>query len=287
MLYIFTSGILWGTVGIFVKILSSLGADVSQTSFLRMLFAFLIMFSFAVSKHGKKFFAQDKKTVFFCALLGIISNGLFNIFYSTSIKLNGMGIACVLMYTAPVFTAIASFLIFHEKFSKLKIFALILNISGCILTVTGGNIFNNANISIMGILAGLGSGFGYGMAAVFGKAAGEKTDALIVSTYSYFFAVIFLIIFSTPHDLNFAGNLKILSAGFFYGFIPTALAYMFYYTGLKKIRDISKVPVIASIEPVTAVLIGIFVFNESINAANFLGFAVVFLSIALMVKFQK
>ena len=283
MIYIFLSGILWGTIGIFVKTLSSLGADSSLIMFMRMFFAFVIMFTVAFVNHGRKIILHDRKALIFCALLGIISNGLFNIFYTASIKINGMAIACVLMYTAPVFTALASRIIFHEKFSGLKIFALILNILGCILTVTGGN-FSRDNIVLTGILAGLGSGFGYGMAAIFAKAACERTDDLIVSVYGFFFAVIFLLIFRTP-NVNFAiANPKILLMGILYGLIPTALAYLVYYNGLRKVHDTSRVPVIASIEPVAAVLIGMLIYNEEIGFANFIGVAVVLVSIIIMVR---
>ena len=287
MLYIFIAGILWGTIGIFVKELNSLGADSSLIIFLRMFSALIIISLIALLKHGTKIFIRDKKTILFCALLGFVSNGLFNIFYTASIKLNGMGIACVLMYTAPIFTAIASRILFHEKFSRLKIFALILNIFGCILTVTGGNIFNNADISLIGILAGLGSGFGYGMAAIFGKAAAEKTDPLIVSIYSYFFAVIFLLAFNPPNFNAAFNDVKIFVVGALYGFIPTAFAYFIYYIGLQKVKNTSKVPVIASIEPVTAVLIGTLLYNEQVREANFVGFVVVLFSIAIMMKEKK
>ena len=280
MFLIFIAGVLWGAIGIFVKELNNLGASSAQTCFLRMFSGFLIMAAVGLVKNKKNFFAIDKKTLLLCAGLGLISHGFFNICYTASIKLNGMGIACVLMYSAPVFTAMASGIFFHEKISGLKIFALALNILGCILTVTGGSL-SGGNFSLIGILAGLGTGFCYGMAAIFGK-AGEKTDASIISAYSYFFAALFLLIFNTPSFENL--NAKILSMGFLYGLIPTSLAYMVYYNGLKKIRGTSKVPVIASIEPVVAVLIGMVIYNEQATAANFVGFAVVFLSIVIMVK---
>lgn len=272
MLLIFIAGLLWGTIGIFVNELNSLGADSSLTCFLRMFFAFSIMFSVAIFKHGKKFFNIDRKTLLLCAGLGLISQGFFNICYTASIKLNGMGVACVLMYSAPVFTATASAIFFHEKISCLKIFALALNILGCVLTVTGGNIFD-VSFSLIGILAGIGTGFCYGMAAIFGKAAGEKNDALVMSAYSYFFAVMFLAIFNCP-ELNLI-NAKILGTAFLYALIPTSLAYMIYYDGLKKLKDISKVPIIASIEPVAAVLLGMIIYNEQVGPVNFLGIAVV------------
>jgi drug/metabolite transporter (DMT)-like permease len=77
---------------------------------------------------------------------------------------------------------------------------------------------------------------------------------------------------------------KILGAGALYALIPTSIAYVVYYIGLGKVRDTGKVPVIASIEPVTAVAIGIALYGERIGAVNFTGIAVVLISIIIMVK---
>ena len=283
MILVFISGLLWGTIGVFVNGLLSLGADGELISFLRMFSAFAIILAVSIVKHGRKIILHDRRALFLCVLLGVLCNGVYNLFYSASIRINGMGIACVLMYTAPVFTAIASAIIFREKFSALKIFALAVNIVGSVLTVTGGN-FSGANIDMAGILAGIGTGFCYGMAAVIGRLAGERTDSLTVSMYSYFSAMMFLVIFMRP-DISLAvSNVKILGLGFLYGLIPTALAYLAYYNGLKVIHDTSKVPVIASVEPVTAVLIGTIIYNERIGTANLIGVAVVMISIIIMSK---
>ena len=280
MLYIFTAGILWGTIGLFVNELNALGATRAQICVIRMASAFVIMALAALFRHGRNAILTDKKALLFCALLGLVSHGLFNIFYTTSITLNGMGTACVLMYTAPVFTATASRLIFHEKFSGLKVFALGLNIAGCVLTVTGGD-FSAGSINVAGLLAGLGSGFGYGMAAVFGRLAGERTSPLIMSAYSYLFAAVFLFAFMRP---DLAAGVKIWGVGMLYALIPTALAYALYYAGLCRISDTSRVPVIASVEPVTAIIIGVCLYGEQIGSANLAGVITVLVSILIMMK---
>lgn len=281
MIQILAAGILWGTIGVFVKGLASLGADSGVTCFLRMASAFVIMLAVSLIRNGRGAVIRDKRTLLFCVLLGLVSHGIFNVFYTSSIKINGMGIACVLMYTAPVFTAVASGIIFHEKFPPLKIFALTINIAGCILTVTGGD-FSGGNVDMAGILAGLGTGFCYGMAAIFGRLAGEKTDSLTMSAYSYFAAMLFLALYMRP-DLS-AVNTGILGLGFLYGLIPTSLAYVVYYNGIRSVPDTGKVPVIASVEPVAAVIIGMAVYGEEIGAANFVGVAVVLISIIIMAK---
>ena len=284
MIQIFIAGILWGIIGIFVNELNALGAGASLIGFMRMFFAFVIMLVFALFRHGRNVIIRDSRTIFLCALLGILCNGLFNVFYTNSIRLNGMGIACVLMYTAPVFTAIGSRIIFHERFSRIKIFALIMNIIGCILTATGIDIFQNDNVSVIGILSGIGSGFCYGMAAIIGRAAGEKTDSITVTVYSFFFASLFLILFARPDFIPALNNIRIMGIGFLYGLIPTSFAYLVYYNALKNIHDTSRVPVIASIEPVTAIITGMLLYNERIDAANFTGVAIVLVSIIIMMK---
>ena len=285
MFYIFTAGLLWGTIGLFVKELNLLGASSELTSFLRMFSAFMIMLLAALIKHGRKIIIHDKKTLISCVLLGLVCHGAFNIFYTSSIKINGMSIASVLMYTAPVFTGIASGILFHEKFTLTKIFALIVNIFGCVLTVTGGKIVVE-NINFYGVIMGLCSGFCYGMAAVFGRLAGEKTDALIVSAYSYFFAVIFLFVFMRPDFEPVFENVNILFVSLIYGIIPTSAAYVVYYIGLKKIKDTSRVPVIASIEVAAAVMIGVIFYGEVMGMMNYAGVLIVFLSIMIMAKSQ-
>ena len=283
MKYIFLAGLLWGTIGVFVKTLAALGASPSLTSLMRMSFAFVVMFALTLPKHGRRIILHDPKTLTLCILLGLVSNGIFNLCYTTSIRQNGMAIASILLYTAPLFTAIASRIAFHEHFTPLKVCALLVNILGCVLTVTGGKL-DSGSINLLGLAAGLGSGFCYGMAAIFGRAAGERTDPLIMSVYSYLSAVVFLLIFTRPDITPMVSNVKIAGVGFLYGLIPTALAYLVYYIGLGRVADTSRVPVIASIEPVSAVLIGMLVYGEEIGTANFIGVAVVLISIIIMAR---
>ena len=280
MVYVFIAGVLWGTIGLFVNTMAGLGASPSQICTLRMTFAFAIMTLLALVRNGRRALLLDRRTLLICALLGLVSHGAFNICYTASIRINGMGIACVLMYTAPVFTAIASWICFRERFSAMKILALLVNIAGCILTVTGGD-FSGADLNMWGLLAGLGSGFGYGMAAIFGRMAGERTDPFTMSAYSYFFAMVFLYGVLRP-ELTL--DAKILGTGLVYGLVPTSLAYVLYYAGIKRIRDTGRVPVIASIEPVTAIILGLLVYGEKIGTANMIGVAVVLISIIMMVK---
>ncbi len=77
-------------------------------------------------------------------------------------------------------------------------------------------------------------------------------------------------------------NKSLLFGGFLYALIPTAIAYLFYYQGLQKIRESSKAPVIASVETVIAAGFGVAIFNEQVNLVNCGGIILVIGSIILM-----
>ncbi|MBQ7743505.1 MAG: EamA family transporter, partial [Lachnospiraceae bacterium] len=57
---------------------------------------------------------------------------------------------------------------------------------------------------------------------------------------------------------------------------------MFYYDGIKRMSEMSLVPVIASIEIVVAAFVGVLIYKEPLNIINYIGIALVILSIVLM-----
>jgi drug/metabolite transporter (DMT)-like permease len=280
-LLVFISGILWGTIGPFIRIMEYNNSSSSLTSFLRMAFAFIILAVITISKYGFGSLRIDKKSLLLCAILGLICHGINNLFYSIAVTLTGVTISAVLLNIAPVFTAMMSGLLFKEKITKGKSIVLVINILGCILAATGGKI-DASTLSITGILCGLASGFCYSMTAIIGRFLGEKSNAFVISTYSYMFAAIFLIIFTNPYETPAILNIYVLTTGFFYALIPTAIAYIFYYKGVQLITEISKVPIIASVETVIAGIIGLTAFNEKMNTMSLLGILLVMTSIGLM-----
>jgi DME family drug/metabolite transporter len=74
----------------------------------------------------------------------------------------------------------------------------------------------------------------------------------------------------------------VLGAGFVLALVPTALAYVLYYYGVQRIRENSKVPVVASIETVVATVFGVLLYHEALPPAAFGGIVLVLASIVLM-----
>lgn len=241
ILQILSAGILWGLVGPLVKMMELHGSTAASTSFIRMLFAFLIMTAFTAMKFGPKALIVDKRTLVACAVLGVVSNGIYNMFYTMAIANAGIAVSAVLLNTAPIFTTVFSMLIFHEGISLLKVIALCINVVGCSLAATGGQL-NLETLSVLGVSCGIASGFTYGMAAIITRIAGSATNTYVMSAYSYLFATISVLILFQPWTCPESYNAATIAYGFLLALIPTSLAYLLYYKGILKMKETSKVP---------------------------------------------
>lgn len=276
-----TAGACWGISGIFVNSLSGMGAAPGFISFCRVTTAFLLLFSLSAVHYRRKLFALDLRTLFFCALTGIFCQGFFNFFYTQAIERIGMSASAVLLYLAPLFTAITAAVFFREKITRRKGAALLVNVTGCTLTVSGGS-FSGNTLPIGGILLGIAAAICYSLAAIFGRPALSRTCPLIMTTWVFLFASLTTAVISLP-----TANLSIVTPAFFmitfsYALLPTALAYILYYKGVSLIKKTGEIPVITSVEAVTATLAGVLLFGENMAILNYLGIGMVLASILLM-----
>lgn len=278
---IFLAGCLWGSIGLFIRLMSDAGASAATISFLRMAFAFIILLLVTLVQSRAAAFRVSGRTIFFSAALGLVCHGIYNVFYSWAVMRIGVTVSAVLLNVAPVFTAILSAVFLRERITSRKCMALILNVIGCVLAATGGQ-FNTMSLSISGILFGIAAGICYALTAIFGKLAGEHSDPFVVSTYSYLFAALFLAVFMRPWGTAIAITPTIVGIGFLYALIPTAIGYLLYYRGVQQMQESSKVPVLASTETVTAAIFGVTILGERLGVVHYLGIVIVLCSILWM-----
>ena len=88
IIIIFITGCLWGTIGLFVKLMEREGSSASYTSFLRLFFGALLLAVMTLIFDGFRTFRIGRRTLLSCMLLGIVCQGTFNILYSMSVSMN-------------------------------------------------------------------------------------------------------------------------------------------------------------------------------------------------------
>jgi len=119
---------------------------------------------------------------------------------------------------------------------------------------------------------GLGSGLGYGPYSIFGEIASKKYNSLTVTTYTFIFASLFMLPFSKIGiSLELFYNLKTILLAVALGFSPTVLAYILYTKELTNLES-GPASIVATVEPVIAVLVGVLFFNEELSLWQFMGF---------------
>lgn len=279
-LLIAAAGILWGSMGLFVRTLNTAGLETMDIVFLRALVTGAGMLGYlAICKPS---LLKIRLRDFWCFLgTGIASIVFFNFCYFRAITLTSLSVAAVLLYTAPAMVMVMSWFLFKEALTGRKIIALVMTVAGCVL-VTG--VLKEGNtLTAGGILLGLGAGFGYALYSIFTRYALERGyHSLTITCYT------FLIAAAAAVPLSHSGFVMQVAfsswgMGAFslaFGLLCTVAPYLLYTIGLKY-TDNSKASILASVEPVTAAVLGVIVFHESLTAMTVLGMVLVLAGMAV------
>lgn len=274
------AGMLWGIIGLFVRQLNILSFSSLDIVGIRAVTTSFILFVFLLVYDRKLLYFRLKDIWLFFGT-GIHSIIYFNFCYFKAITLTSLSVAAILLYTAPAIVMLLSALLFRERITKTKVISLILTFIGCVFVT--GVISGNHNLNIYGILAGLGSGFGYALYSIFSRYALEKGyHSLTISFYTFVFAMSGTIPFVNYSGIfgTFRQDFNIVLFCLVFGLVSTVLPYFLYTKGLQELEN-SKASIIASIEPVTAALIGSAAFHEKLSMFELAGVILVIGAIIL------
>lgn len=277
-----TGAAFWASISIFVNALYEAGFSALEIVFLRVLSAALIMFVYIGLTNRELFNIRFSDTYYFIGT-GIFSLVFFNWCYFTTIRETSVAIAAILLYTAPIFVLLMSRLVFKERLSSIKVVALTVAVAGCVL-ISGYLPSGGVLLSTSMLLIGLGSGFGYALYTILGKAALEKYDPMTIITYTFVVATIGLFpISGMGAVITVSHNIDTVVYIFGLGLVPTVLGYILYTKGLHYV-EASKASIIAAVEPVVATTIGISVFNEILSIWQFAGILMILFAVLLAQK---
>jgi len=278
-LYVILAALFWGIIGLFVKKLIDLGLTPMEIVAVRVMFSSLFLFIYGLISKRKEMKVALKDMHLFIGT-GILSIAFFNWAYFTAIDMISLSVAVILLYTAPAFVMIMSVLFLKEKLSASKVLLLCMTLLGCFL-VTGLNSDMLVGGDLIGYLIGLASGFGYALYSIFGKFAVKKYTSYTISFYTFLVATIALVPMTEiwtifPVIMNIETMLNIIGLSL----ISTVFAFLLYTKGLQGIES-SKASILATVEPLAAMVIGIVIFQEIITGVQLLGGALIFISATL------
>ena len=119
------AAVLWGVIGIFTRALQEIGFSAIQIVTVRAVVTVLVMGVLILIKDPKLFKINLCDLWMFLGT-GICSFTFFNICYMSSIGENSLSVACILMYTSPIWVAAFAIPLFKEKLTLHKIVSFII-----------------------------------------------------------------------------------------------------------------------------------------------------------------
>jgi len=208
---------------------------------------------------------------------GIFLGPLLAIHWSTmfkSIELNTVAVGIGLVFSYPIFILLIE--LFRGKNIKLlQVVLIFTGFFGLYLLLDFSTIS-----SFIGVVYGLVSAFSLAILIIYGSSKSIQFGGLNVAFVQVFFAAIILSPFTYE---GFSWMLDNLLVSMFLGFFLTGVGLTTYWYVIKFIPPVS-IGTITYLEPVTGVIIGAMILNESLRTSQYVGFAVVlFIGIAQVV----
>ncbi len=199
---------------------------------------------------------------------GIFLGPLLAIHWSTmfkSIELNTVAVGIGLVFSYPIFILLIE--LFRGKNIKLlQVVLIFTGFFGLYLLLDFSTIS-----SFIGVVYGLVSAFSLAILIIYGSSKSIQFGGLNVAFVQVFFAAIILSPFTYE---GFSWMLDNLLVSMFLGFFLTGVGLTTYWYVIKFIPPVS-IGTITYLEPVTGVIIGTMILNESLRTSQYVGFAVV------------
>ena len=253
------------------------GLNVNSVIFYRFIFASILLTIFMLIK--KDSFYLKFKEIILLALLGLLF-GISAISLFNSFLYMDAGLASTVLFIYPIFVAIIMALFFKEKNSIITILSIIFAFLGVVLLYES----DGANVSNFGIFLVIVSSLCYAIYIVIINQY-LKMSALKVTFYSMLFCTITILIhsfFDSSLNIMPLVNFNMWFYTIFLALVPTIISLLFLIKAIQLIGSTSA-SILGALEPLTAVLIGVYVFNEKITFWLVIGIVFILFGVLLIV----
>jgi len=281
MLMVIGAAVLWGFIGVFIRILSEAGLDTMQINGLRSIIC-TILLAIVLLVYDRRLFRIEKKHIWlivFAALMKL----LMDICYVQAQLQLSLSLAAVLLSTDCYFILIVSYFMFRGGLTPMRVYAAVIGFFGCAILV-GLFTENIGDIDVIGVLIGLAAGVAGTFYAVGLKVTMSKGYDPVTVLFYVFLAgsIMMLPIMNLPGTVNILSDrMDLIAFMMVISIFFTLTPYYLYSSGLKELEP-STVTVLLFIETATAALAGLMFYSEQITLADVIGLSMVLVSMFMV-----
>lgn len=277
-IFIALAAFFWGVSGGIAGILMESGWDASVVSFYRGFVGLLFALVWLLLRQRHSGLA-NKRLWLWAAIAGLGVAGNFT-FYFISIEHGNVAVAATLMYCAPVFVYLISFVLKLERPTALKWAAIALVMLGIVL-LTKLYESSASDLSLIGVATGLLAGLSYAV-FIFGfKYAAPHGSPQAILTIAFAVLTIMLIVPSDTGQIISALGSSDWPMFLTLGILGAGLSFVLYIAGIKRTTP-ALASMIAMIEPITATLFGVMVLAESLAIVQVIGMALILITVTTL-----
>lgn len=220
------------------------------------------------------------KTLGKISIIALIGSTVTSVMLNMSYNYIPVGMSTTLHFVYPTFVSILCFLFYKEHIDRAKILALMISSAGILCFFQGG-----ASGSLVGILLALGSGLTYAFYMMTVDKWGIKDmHPMVFSLYTCLFVSIYTFLYGAmTNQVTF--DLTPLS--WLYTFIVAVSvsvgANAFLQVGIRY-TGASTSAILSMFEPITSVVCGALILNESLSGVKLLGCALILFAVYLLTR---
>jgi drug/metabolite transporter (DMT)-like permease len=263
---ILLSGLCFGFLGLFGKMAYAQGLTPGE--FLSFRFLVGAFFSGVLALvYDRRALHLSSKNMIVCALLGITGYAVFSSCFFYALEGLSASLTVLLLYTYPLIVSMGAWLLFNEKISRRKIFALPLVTIGLALLIWGDvKVYEPSAIGF-----GLAAAFFYALYILASSHFLRGVNPLASVTYIQIFSGLVLsglYLREPSRDLEIVTKAWGVLLGA--GLICSTAAMALFLAGLKRLKN-WEVSILSTSEPVSSVTLAIFFLSESFSTTQALG----------------
>ena len=278
------SGAMWGSAGIFVRKLTELGMNSYTVVSVRVILAVLIL-AVWLGIYDRNLLKIKLKDLWVFVAGGVVGMFGLNICYNFAISELSLSLAAVLLSLSPVFVLFMAAILFKEKITSKKVICMTIAIAGCVLASGVLESASTMRWSVKGIIVGTIGAFFYGLYGIISKTAMERGYHAFTTTFYCLFMVMLVVIPLTNWKLVtnvvVAKPIKMSVFLVIHSLCTSVLPYILYTFSIRYI-DAGMASILASGEPVAAMIFGVIFFSEIPTVLSVVGIVLVIVALALL-----
>lgn len=265
--------IIWGVTFVSTKILINNDLSPEEIFLYRFILAYICILPISYKKH----WANNRKDEFLLLICGLCGGSLYFMAENTALGITMASNVSLLICTAPIFTAILSYLFHREPITKHFIGGSILALFGIGLVLFNGNVI--LKISPIGDFLTLFAACMWAVYCLILKKLSREYSTLFITKKVFFYGILSLCIYFIFKPLNFKPELilhpPVLFNLLFLGLIASMLCFIMWNYAVKMLGT-SKTSNYIYMTPLVTILAASFFLREPITVVSILGaFAII------------